>query len=95
MTNHVIPLHEIESYPLELSGMLGDLGLYIPIVVLLALNNQIDLGSTLVTTGLCNIITGLLFKVPMCVQPMKSIATVALTNALSEGEIMAAGRRCM
>ena len=42
-------------------------------------------------SGLCNIITGLVFKVPMCVQPMKSIATVALTNALTEGEIMAAG----
>jgi len=55
ITNYIIPLHEVESYPLELSGMLGDLGLYIPIVVLLALNKQIDLGSTLVTTGVCGV----------------------------------------
>lgn len=91
MTNHFIPLWEVESYSLEMSGMLGDLGLYIPIVVLLALNGQIDLGSTLITTGLCNILTGFVFKVPMCVQPMKSIASVALTEDLTEKEIMAAG----
>ena len=91
MANYFIPFDEIESYSMEFSGMLGDLGLYIPIVVLLALNGQIDLGSTLITTGLCNILTGFVFKVPMCVQPMKSIAQVALVEGLSEGEIMAAG----
>ena len=91
MANYFIPFDEVESYSMEFSGMLGDLGLYIPIVVLLALNGQIDLGSTLITTGLCNILTGFVFKVPMCVQPMKSIAQVALVENLTEGEIMAAG----
>ena len=91
IANYIVPFEEIESYSLEFSGMLGDLGLYIPIVVLLSLNGQIDLGTTLVTTGLSNIITSFFFKVPMCVQPMKSIATVALTEGLTEGEIMAAG----
>jgi MFS superfamily sulfate permease-like transporter len=91
VANYFVPFDEIESYSLEFSGMLGDLGLYIPIVVLLALNGQIDLGTTLVTTGLSNIITSFFFKVPMCVQPMKSIASVALTDNLTEGEIMAAG----
>ena len=66
MANYIVPFEEIESYSLEFSGMLGDLGLYIPIVVLLSLNGQIDLGTTLVTTGLSNIITSLFFKVPMC-----------------------------
>ena len=91
MANYFIPLHEVESYSLEFSGMLGDLGLYIPIVVLLSLNGQINLATTLTTTGLSNIMTGLLFKVPMCVQPMKSIAAAALAENLTEGEIMAAG----
>jgi hypothetical protein len=91
MANYFIPLHEVESYSLEFSGMLGDLGLYIPIVVLLSLNGQINLATTLTTTGLSNILTGLLFKVPMCVQPMKSIAAAALAENLTEGEIMAAG----
>mmetsp|Transcript_8247 Transcript_8247/g.27750 ORF Transcript_8247/g.27750 Transcript_8247/m.27750 type:complete len:88 (+) Transcript_8247:459-722(+) len=59
-------------------GMLGDLGLYIPLVVTLSLRKQIGLAPTLIFSGLSNIITGLTFKVPMCVQPMKSIAAVAL-----------------
>ena len=59
--NYFIPFHEIQSYSLEFSGMLGDLGLYIPIVVLLSLNGQIDLGTTLVTTGLCNILKYILY----------------------------------
>ena len=87
----IIPFNEIESYSQELSGMLGDLGLYIPIVVSLSLKGQIDLGTTLITTGLCNIITALYFKTPMCVQPMKSIAASAITYKLTEPQIMASG----
>jgi len=89
--NEVLSLDALDSYSREVSGMLGDLGLYIPIVVQLALKGQLDLGSTLITTGLCNIITGLLFKTPMCVQPMKAIATAAIAYKLTEGEIMASG----
>ena len=87
----LLPFEAIDSYSREVSGMLGDLGLYIPIVVQLALKGQLDLGSTLITTGLCNIITGLLFKTPMCVQPMKAIATAAIAYKLTESQIMAAG----
>ncbi|EKX37658.1 hypothetical protein GUITHDRAFT_144790 [Guillardia theta CCMP2712] len=72
-------------------GMLGDLGLYIPLVVTLSLRKQIGLAPTLIFSGLSNIITGLTFKVPMCVQPMKSIAAVALSSNLTESEIMASG----
>ena len=87
----IIPFNEIESYSQEMSGMLGDLGLYIPIVVSLSLKGQIDLGTTLITTGLCNIMTALFFKTPMCVQPMKSIAASAITYKLTEPQIMASG----
>ena len=86
-----VPVDQIESYAREFSGMLGDLGLYIPIVVALSQSGQIDLGSTLITTGLCNILTGFVFKSPMCVQPMKSIAAAAITYKLTESEIMASG----
>lgn len=87
----VVPFHEIESYQQEFSGMLGDLGLYIPLVIALSLTGQIGLGPTLVFSGLANIITGMTFTVPMCVQPMKSISTVALSDGLTNAEIMASG----
>lgn len=77
----------------ELGGSVGDLGTYIPIVLALSLVNGLDLGTTLVFTALYNIATGLLFGIPMPVQPMKSIAAVAISEStpLSIPEIMAAG----
>ena len=76
----------------EVNGAMGDLGTYIPIVLSLALSRQLDLGTTLVFTGIYNAITGLLSGVPMPVQPMKSIAAAALADpSFAIPEIMAAG----
>ncbi|XP_066309301.1 molybdate transporter 2-like [Miscanthus floridulus] len=76
----------------ELGGAVGDLGTYIPIVLALSLASHLDLGTTLIFTALYNFATGLLFGIPMPVQPMKSIAAVALSSAhLTVPQIMAAG----
>ncbi|XP_057454230.1 molybdate transporter 2 [Lotus japonicus] len=77
----------------ELSGAVGDLGTYIPIVLALSLVNNLDLTTTLFFTALYNISTGLLFGLPMPVQPMKSIAAVAIseTPPLTIPQISAAG----
>ncbi|XP_009392860.2 molybdate transporter 1-like [Musa acuminata AAA Group] len=76
----------------EVNGALGDLGTYIPIIMALALAKDLDLGTTLVFTGVYNIITGVIYGVPMPVQPMKSIAAVAIsTSSFGVPEIMAAG----
>ncbi|GJM99185.1 hypothetical protein PR202_ga16266 [Eleusine coracana subsp. coracana] len=71
---------------------MGDLGTYIPIVLSLALSRHLDLGTTLIFTGIYNGITGLIYGVPMPVQPMKSIAAAALSDpSFAIPEIMAAG----
>ncbi|KAG0626600.1 hypothetical protein M758_2G136900 [Ceratodon purpureus] len=77
----------------EISGSLGDLGTFVPIVIALTLVNGLDLGTTLLFTGAFNIITGAMFGVPMPVQPMKSIAAAALTpgDLMTIPQIMAAG----
>ncbi|KAJ6382897.1 hypothetical protein OIU77_031343 [Salix suchowensis] len=77
----------------ELNGAMGDLGTYIPIVLALTLSVDLNLGTTLVFTGIYNILTGAIYGVPMPVQPMKSIAAVAISNSAEFGvpEIMAAG----
>ena len=71
--------------------MLGDLGLYIPLVLALSVSGQVSLGATLIFSGLSNIITGFTFSIPMCVQPMKSIAAIALSDNLTTPQIMASG----
>ncbi|EFJ11971.1 hypothetical protein SELMODRAFT_271881 [Selaginella moellendorffii] len=78
----------------EASGALGDLGTFVPIVVALTLVRGLDLGTSLIATGLYNVVTGAVFGVPMPVQPMKSIAAVAITEgdwSLSIPQVMAAG----
>ncbi|GLU17096.1 hypothetical protein SLE2022_334910 [Rubroshorea leprosula] len=77
----------------EVNGATGDLGTYIPIVLALTLAKDLDLGTTLIFTGIYNIVTGALYGVPMPVQPMKSISAVAISSGSDFGipEIMAAG----
>lgn len=55
----------------EISGSLGDLGTLLPLMIALAAQGSIKLGSTLVFSGIFNVLTGLLFGIPLPVQPMK------------------------
>lgn len=75
----------------ELSGALGDLGTLLPLMISLALTNAIDLPSTLVFSGLANILTGAVYGIPLPVQPMKAIAAVAISQGFSRDETAAAG----
>ncbi|KAE8726254.1 Molybdate transporter 1 [Hibiscus syriacus] len=96
-TNNI--LHKVkrnlsfQSTRAELNGAMGDLGTYIPIVLALTLAKDLNLGTTLVFTGVYNIITGAIYGVPMPVQPMKAIAAAAISNSsdFDIPEIMAAG----
>ncbi|KAK4087052.1 hypothetical protein Purlil1_8571 [Purpureocillium lilacinum] len=64
----------------EISGSLGDLGTLLPLMIALAVQGSIELGSTLVFTGVFNILTGLTFGIPLPVQPMKAIASAAISG---------------
>nr|GMD44279.1 molybdate transporter 1 [Ipomoea batatas] len=76
----------------ELNGAMGDLGTYIPIVLALTLAKNLDLGTTLIFTGVYNFVTGAVYGVPMPVQPMKSIAAAAISSpSFDIPEVMAAG----
>ena len=74
-----------------LFGAIGDLGTFVPLVAALVAVSGLDLGSVLLFAGLCNVATGLMFRQPIPVQPMKAIAAVAIAEALSPGAIAAAG----
>ncbi|KAI8092771.1 uncharacterized protein BX664DRAFT_277264 [Halteromyces radiatus] len=75
----------------EVSGSLGDLGTFLPIMISLAIGGQINLTSTLWFTGIWNILSGVFFQVPVCVQPMKAVAAVVLSSKMTIEENMAAG----
>ena len=90
-----IQRYNIETFyrqPLtEISGSFGDMGTLLPILIALTQIRAISLSSTLVFSGLANILTGLAFGIPLPVQPMKAIAAVALAQNFSQAEIASAG----
>ena len=75
----------------EVAGSLGDLGTFLPLLVGMAAQNGLDFAASLFFAGLFNVVTGLIFSIPMAVQPMKAIAAVALTEGLTAAQICAAG----
>ncbi|KAK7899876.1 hypothetical protein LTR67_003622 [Exophiala xenobiotica] len=75
----------------EISGAFGDLGTFLPIVIALTEGHQISLTTTLVFTGIYNILTGAFFGIPLPVQPMKAIAAVSILKGLTAGQTAAAG----
>lgn len=88
------PLHEV-------SGSMGDLGTLLPLIIALATDYNypdgsctsasISLSSTLVFGGIANIVTGLFFGIPLPVQPMKAIASVALVQQYNREQVASAG----
>jgi MFS superfamily sulfate permease-like transporter len=60
-------------------------------MIAMARIGSIDLSTTLVFSGITNIVTGLMYGIPLPVQPMKAIAAVAISQNFSKEETMAAG----
>ncbi|MEN6475071.1 MAG: putative sulfate/molybdate transporter [Syntrophaceae bacterium] len=65
----------------ELSGSLGDLGTFIPLAVGYISICKVNPSGLLVMMGLANIVTGLVYRLPMPIQPMKVLAVMAIAQA--------------
>lgn len=75
----------------EMVGALGDFGTFVPIVIALVMLVDMDAATILVFAGLANIVTGLVFRIPIAVQPMKAIAALAIAGAMTASQVSAAG----
>jgi MFS superfamily sulfate permease-like transporter len=76
---------------MEAAGALGDLGTFIPLLVGMVNRCGLQLGPALFCAGLMNVVSGLAFRIPMPVQPMKAIAAVAIAEGMGTSQIVAAG----
>ena len=72
----------ISTFISEISGSFGDIGTFLPLAISLAIvtNGNINFTGILVTTGVFNILNGIIFRLPMPLQPMKAIAAEAITK---------------
>jgi MFS superfamily sulfate permease-like transporter len=69
----------------------ADLGVLVPLAAALILVNGLDAGAVFVGAGLLVLATGLAFKIPFPVQPLKALTAVAVARELSPDVIHAAG----
>jgi MFS superfamily sulfate permease-like transporter len=75
----------------ECSGACGDLGTFIPHVIGAMTIAGLAPTGVLLGFGVSLIGSGLFYRLPMPVQPMKAVSAVILTSGLKAGEIAAAG----
>ena len=75
----------------ELAGALGDFGTILPLMFAVALVCNLNLGIILLFFGIWFIFTGLYYRLPIPIEPMKVIAVVAISSVLAGPELAAAG----
>ncbi len=75
----------------ELSGAFGDIGTDFPLLVAMILTAGLHSPSVLIVFGLMQILTGLIYKIPMPVQPLKAMATLVISQKIAGNILFAAG----
>ncbi|CAG0987322.1 hypothetical protein ANAEL_02094 [Anaerolineales bacterium] len=67
----------------EFSGALADMGVMLPLVLALISLNGMDATAAFFGIGLAYIVTALIYRLPIPVQPLKSVSALALALGLS------------
>ncbi len=75
----------------DLSGAVADLGIFVPLVAALILVNGLRPGPLLLVAGLLSLLSGLWFRIPFPVQPLKALTALAVAQQLEPDVIHAAG----
>jgi len=75
----------------DLGGACGDLGTFLPHVVGAITVAGLAPAGVLVGFGAFYVASGLLYGLPMAVQPMKAVSAVLVTGQVGAGEVAAAG----
>jgi len=74
----------------EFSGSLGDIGIFLPLALSLISLNGLNPCSVFLSAGVLYIASGLYFKHPVPVQPLKALAVISLATHASVDVISAA-----
>jgi hypothetical protein len=74
----------------ELAGSFGDIGTDLPLIVGVVLAAGLDSASVFTVFGALQILTGLVYGLPMPMQPLKAMAVIVITQKVS-GEVLYGG----
>lgn len=75
----------------EAAGALGDSVTVLPLVVALGALTPISVGTALLWFGVFQLLWGLLYGLPLSVEPMKALVGLAIAGTITAGELVAAG----
>ncbi len=75
----------------ELAGSMGDFGTLFPLAIGYIVVNGLNPAGFLVMMGVANIVTGLVYRLPMPIEPMKVLAVVAIAQGWTPSMIYASG----
>ncbi|HKJ62125.1 MAG TPA: putative sulfate/molybdate transporter [Hyphomicrobiales bacterium] len=75
----------------DMSGAFADLGTFLPLVLGLLVVGTYDASGMMVGFGVFAIATGVLYRRPVPVQPMKVIAALAITGGMTASAVTASG----
>jgi SulP family sulfate permease len=73
----------------ELAGALGDLGVLVPIAVALIVKNGLTPTAVLLPAGLLYVVAGLVYRLPVPVQPLKAFGAIAIAHGFGANDIAA------
>lgn len=74
----------------ELAGSFGDIGTDLPLVIGMVFAAGLDAASVFIMFGLAQIVTGLVYGLPMPMQPLKAMAVIVIGQKVS-GDILFGG----
>ena len=83
--------HPIRFNRFELAGAFGDIGTDVPLIVGISLAAGLDGASVLVMFGVMQLLTGLTYRMPMPVQPLKAMAALVIAQEIDGGILYGAG----
>lgn len=75
----------------ELAGSMGDFGTLFPFAIGYIAVNGLNPAGFLVMMGLANIVTGIVYRIPMPIEPMKVLAAMAIAQHWPPSMIYASG----
>jgi sulfate permease, SulP family len=73
----------------ELAGAFGDLGVLVPIAVALIVKNGLTPTAVLLPAGLLYVVAGLVYRLPVPVQPLKAFGAIAIAHGFGADDIAA------
>jgi SulP family sulfate permease len=73
----------------ELAGAVADLGVLVPIAVALIVKNGLTPTAVLLPAGLLYVVAGLVYRLPVPVQPLKAFGAIAIAHGFGADDIAA------